>query len=113
MDSNGTANGWLYVDDGDTYNYARKDDYKLISVEYKNGNLHGKVINGTFSTDSDKVCCIEIIGIEHQIGKGEAILRTLNDDEEWVDVAKINTEVIEEDNTRTMVIMDPKIHLWN
>ena len=48
LDENNEAEGTLYVDDGETYQYQEQEDYARIQFAYKDGLLTSQRSEGSF-----------------------------------------------------------------
>ena len=64
LDINQKAVGYLYLDDGETFNHQRSKDFALIRFEYEQGKLSVKLEEGNFKTENDVIQTITVIGVD-------------------------------------------------
>jgi len=63
LDNNQNAAGTIFLDDGITYNFERKNDFSYVSVQYKGGVLSSAVASGVPKAVANKVERIVILGL--------------------------------------------------
>ena len=69
------AKGLIYLDDGQTFDYIKKEEYTMIKFEFKNNTLSGmKLENSTYHTKFAKVENIIIIGLKNITALDKTVL---------------------------------------
>uniref|UniRef100_A0A6M2E1U1 Glucosidase II subunit alpha n=1 Tax=Xenopsylla cheopis TaxID=163159 RepID=A0A6M2E1U1_XENCH len=99
LDANKEAEGSLYIDDGESFDYLSKK-YLLLQLKYSQAILESQIINGQYKTESwlEKVI---IVGIQKAPTK--AILHHSN--------TKINLQISYDEKVKTVTIRKPGINM--
>ncbi|CDW82926.1 neutral alpha-glucosidase c [Stylonychia lemnae] len=108
------AQGFIYLDDGETFDYLKKDEFKVIKFDYLDGTLNGAVVeNGGYFRDYERIKAIQIFGLDSERLNGvdeHAVISKLEEDQ-WKHMRTIYLEKLPEHEM--IVIMNPQIDLMD
>lgn len=73
-DNKGNAKGYLYLDNGETFNY-QTGEFTLVKFEYENSKLKSKIIKNGYYTKNyyQKITILNIINYPKKLKTGEVI----------------------------------------
>lgn len=101
---NGQANGFLYLDDGETFNHKNLKEYTLVEFIYDNGKLFIKVHHlgytqgQSFIVDELNIFNVanQPAGIKMKKGQNKGFNSKHNENEKHLEITDLRIHIIEE-----------------